>query len=106
MDVEVSKNPWAKMVDNRRFGSRLNSAEEKKKNEKAKKRLKAILESSELGSGFALSAKDLEIRGAGNLLGKEQHGAVSKVGLGLYMKILAQAVASIRNDMPTIRNNQ
>lgn len=98
VDSEPSRNPWKRMVDNRGFSSRFLAGKGKKRTEQAKKRLKAILESKELGSGFALSAKDLEIRGAGNLLGKEQHGAVSKVGLGLYMKILAQAVAAMRNE--------
>jgi len=56
------------------------------------KRLKAILETSELGSGFKLASKDLEIRGAGNLLGKAQHGHIKYMGYGLYMQLLAEEI--------------
>lgn len=63
---------------------------------KAKARLEAILESQELGSGFKVASKDLEIRGAGNLLGSEQHGSISKVGLGLYTQLLAEEVESLK----------
>ncbi len=59
-------------------------------------RLEAISEASELGSGFNLAEKDLEIRGAGNLLGVEQHGTVSLVGFELYLQLLNRAVDSLR----------
>ena len=55
-------------------------------------RLKAVLEAQELGAGFKIASRDLEIRGAGNLLGKEQHGQISKVGLALYMQMLAEEI--------------
>ncbi|MBD3280187.1 DEAD/DEAH box helicase [Candidatus Dojkabacteria bacterium] len=61
-------------------------------------RLKAILENQELGAGFKIASRDLEIRGAGNLLGKEQHGNISKVGLALYMQMLAEEIEKIRVD--------
>jgi transcription-repair coupling factor (superfamily II helicase) len=64
----------------------------------AKKRLQAIKEFSELGSGFKLAMRDLEIRGAGNLLGKEQHGPVSEVGFNLYCRLLEEAVKELRED--------
>lgn len=62
----------------------------------AKRRLRAVEEFSHLGSGFQLAMQDLEIRGAGNILGKEQHGHIMKVGLELYMKILKDAVNRLR----------
>ncbi|HER25214.1 MAG TPA: transcription-repair coupling factor [Candidatus Atribacteria bacterium] len=64
----------------------------------AKKRLQAIKEFSELGSGFKLAIRDLEIRGAGNLLGKEQHGSVSEVGFNLYCRLLEEAIKELREE--------
>ncbi|HOY46702.1 MAG TPA: CarD family transcriptional regulator [Candidatus Dojkabacteria bacterium] len=63
------------------------------------KRLKAILETSELGSGFKLASKDLEIRGAGNLLGKAQHGHIKYMGYGLYMQLLAEEIERQKNNV-------
>jgi len=60
--------------------------------ENAKKRLEAIQEFSDLGSGFRLAMRDLEIRGAGNLLGNEQHGFVSEVGFNYYCQLLQDSV--------------
>lgn len=60
--------------------------------EEARKRLKIIAEATELGAGFAVAMKDLEIRGAGNLLGVEQSGYVAAVGFDLYCQLLAEAV--------------
>ena len=60
------------------------------------KRLKTIFENTELGSGFRIAMKDLEIRGAGNLLGVEQHGQVNAVGFDLYTRLLAEAVAGLQ----------
>jgi transcription-repair coupling factor (superfamily II helicase) len=62
--------------------------------ETADKRLEVISELQDLGSGFKLALKDLEIRGAGNLLGVEQHGAIAAVGLELYNAMLRDAVES------------
>lgn len=61
----------------------------------AEKRLSAIREFTELGSGFKIAMKDLEIRGAGNLLGEEQHGHMEAVGYDLYCKMLNEAVAGL-----------
>jgi transcription-repair coupling factor (superfamily II helicase) len=61
----------------------------------ARKRLKAIMEHSSLGSGFKLALRDLEIRGAGNILGVEQHGHVTAIGFDLYCKLLKRSVASL-----------
>ena len=58
----------------------------------ARKRLQAIFNASELGAGFQIALSDLEIRGAGNILGSEQHGHVAAVGLDLYTRLLAEAV--------------
>jgi transcription-repair coupling factor (superfamily II helicase) len=63
----------------------------------AKLRLEAIKESQELGSGFLLSNKDLEIRGAGDILGRNQSGTINSVGYGLYSQMLAEAVKRVRN---------
>lgn len=64
----------------------------------AYKRLEAILEYSELGSGFKIAMRDLEIRGAGDILGKEQHGHLEKVGYDLYCKLLNTAVKELKGE--------
>ncbi len=64
----------------------------------AEKRLKAIKEFTELGSGFKLALRDLEIRGAGNILGAEQHGFIMAVGFDMYCKMLEDAVNNIKKD--------
>lgn len=68
--------------------------------EKASQRLMALKEATELGSGYQIALRDLEIRGAGNILGKEQSGSVNRVGLNLYCQILAEATEELqsRND--------
>ncbi len=62
----------------------------------AKERLKALKEAKELGAGYRIAMKDLELRGAGNILGKEQSGAINKVGLILYCQLLAEAIEKQR----------
>ena len=64
----------------------------------ARKRLAAIEEFSELGSGFHIAMKDMDIRGAGNLLGAEQSGFISEIGLDMYKKILDEAVQELKNE--------
>ena len=64
----------------------------------AKKRLAAIKEFSDLGSGFRVAALDLEIRGAGNLLGGEQSGHIDTVGFEMYMKLLEQTVRELKGE--------
>jgi transcription-repair coupling factor (superfamily II helicase) len=64
--------------------------------EAAEKRLRTIFEASDLGAGFKIAMKDLEIRGAGNLLGPEQSGFMNSVGFDLYCRLLAQAVDELR----------
>ncbi|RKX84781.1 MAG: transcription-repair coupling factor, partial [Spirochaetes bacterium] len=63
--------------------------------ELAMKRLKIISDFTELGSGFKIALKDLEIRGAGNLLGREQHGDILEVGLDMYIKLLEEAIGEL-----------
>lgn len=83
----------------------------------AQKRLNALVQFSDLGSGFNISMKDLDIRGAGNLLGGEQSGFISDIGFDMYQKILNEAIEELRekefkelfddrntdNYMPTIK---
>jgi transcription-repair coupling factor (superfamily II helicase) len=64
--------------------------------EEAHRRLEALQEFTELGSGFKIAARDLEIRGAGNLLGAEQSGHIADVGLDLYLKMIQEAVDALR----------
>lgn len=64
--------------------------------ETASKRLNAILDYTELGSGFKIAMRDLEIRGAGNILGKEQSGHIQKVGYDLYCKLLKESVDELQ----------
>ena len=64
--------------------------------ETARKRLRAIQELSELGAGFRIAAQDLETRGAGNLLGKQQSGHIAAVGIDLYTQMMEEAMAELR----------
>jgi len=66
--------------------------------EAAEKRLQAIKEFTEFGSGFKIAMRDLEIRGAGNLLGPEQHGHMETVGYDMYCKLLDEAVREIKGE--------
>lgn len=62
----------------------------------AKKRLRAIVEASELGSGFQIAMKDLEIRGAGDVLGANQHGVINVVGMSHFIRMLNKAVEDLK----------
>ena len=64
--------------------------------EVAQRRLQAIFEATELGAGFQIALRDLEIRGAGNLLGAEQSGQIGAVGFDLYVRLLADAVQGLK----------
>jgi transcription-repair coupling factor (superfamily II helicase) len=66
--------------------------------EQAQRRLRVLQELTELGSGFKLALRDLEIRGAGNLLGAQQHGHIAAVGFDLYSKLLAEAVRELQGE--------
>lgn len=71
--------------------------------EVAEKRLKAIKEFTELGSGFKIALRDLEIRGSGNILGPEQHGSMMTVGFDLYIKLLEEAISTYKGAQPEKR---
>lgn len=64
--------------------------------ENAEKRLDALFRYTELGSGFKIAMQDLEIRGAGNVLGREQHGNMEKVGYDMYCKLLKECVDEVQ----------
>jgi transcription-repair coupling factor (superfamily II helicase) len=68
--------------------------------ETAYERLKTIGETTELGSGFKIAMRDLEIRGAGNLLGESQSGHIAAVGYDLYVEMVTQAVAELKGETP------
>jgi transcription-repair coupling factor (superfamily II helicase) len=71
--------------------------------EEAEKRLRVIEEFDELGVGFKVALKDMEIRGAGNMLGPEQHGHILGLGFDLYVKLLEQAVAELKGEVESLR---
>jgi transcription-repair coupling factor (superfamily II helicase) len=64
----------------------------------ARKRLAAMKEFSELGAGFRIAALDLELRGAGNMLGRQQHGHIESIGFDLYVQMLERAVAKLKGE--------
>ncbi|MDE6967420.1 MAG: transcription-repair coupling factor, partial [Clostridia bacterium] len=71
----------------------------------ALKRLTAITDYTDFGSGFKIAMRDLEIRGAGNVLGKEQHGHIAKVGYDMYCKLLKEAVEEISGGEIVTKSN-
>ena len=71
--------------------------------EEAEKRLRVIEELDDLGVGFKIALRDLEIRGAGNLLGPEQHGFIVGLGFDLYVKLLEEAVAGLKGEVAETR---
>lgn len=73
--------------------------------EDAEKRLRALQEFTEFGSGFKLALRDLEIRGAGNLLGPEQHGHIAAVGFELYNQLLREAVSELKGEKVPEQSN-
>ncbi|HHW98984.1 MAG TPA: transcription-repair coupling factor, partial [Firmicutes bacterium] len=76
---------------------------EKSLSEVAEKRLQAIKEFTELGSGFKIAMRDLEIRGAGNILGPEQHGFMMAVGFDLYCQLLEEAVRELQGKAAPVK---
>jgi len=69
---------------------------------KAKQRLMALADAKELGSGLKLAVADMEIRGVGNILGVEQHGNAYAIGLGMFLDMLEEMVARLKNERETI----
>ena len=84
----------------RRASAYLTYKREKNLSEIAYKRLQAIREYTEFGSGFKIAMRDLEIRGAGNLLGAQQHGHLASVGYDMYMKLLSEAISQEKGENP------
>jgi transcription-repair coupling factor (superfamily II helicase) len=73
----------------------------------ARQRLRAIQEFTQLGSGYQLAVRDMEIRGVGNLLGAEQSGQMEAIGFDLYMEMLEEAIREIRGqEIPTVEDTQ
>lgn len=62
-------------------------------------RLNSLVENQDLGAGFRIASKDLEIRGAGNILGEQQHGHISKIGYGLYIQMLAEEIEVLKKEI-------
>src|SRR5208337_4906099 len=83
---------------NRRAYAYLLVAPDTELSELARKRLAALKEFSDLGAGFKIAALDLELRGAGNLLGGEQHGHISSVGFDMYLRLLEETVQELKGE--------
>jgi len=78
----------------------------KKPSALAKERLRALKEAETLGSGYQIALRDLEIRGAGNILGKEQSGSINQVGLNLYSQILSEAILRQTQDGEPVESSK
>ncbi len=87
----------------RRASAYLTYKRDKNLTEIAYKRLQAIREYTEFGSGFKIAMRDLEIRGAGNLLGAQQHGHLAAVGYDMYMKLLSEAIGEEKGEKKKAR---
>ncbi len=86
----------------RRASAYLTFVRGKQLTEIATRRLSAIREFTEFGSGFKIAMRDLELRGAGNILGAQQHGHMESVGYDMYLNMLAQAVSEERGEKPIV----
>lgn len=73
--------------------------------QEARKRLRTLEEFAELGSGFNIALRDLDIRGAGNLLGGEQSGFITEIGFEMYMKVLEEAISELKEEDDDFRHN-
>jgi transcription-repair coupling factor (superfamily II helicase) len=83
---------------NRRAYAYLLVPQDTELSEVARKRLAALREFSDLGAGFKIAALDLELRGAGNLLGGEQHGHIASVGFDMYLRLLEETVQELKGE--------
>ena len=90
---------------NRRAYAYLTFTKAKVLSEISQKRLTAIREFTEFGSGFKIAMRDLELRGAGNILGAQQHGHMEDVGYDMYLKLLGDAVKEEKGELPTHRED-
>jgi transcription-repair coupling factor (superfamily II helicase) len=84
----------------------LTTPADRKLTETAERRLQVLQSLDQLGAGFSVASHDLDIRGAGNLLGEEQSGHVREVGIELYQEMLEEAVSQLRSERPTEANEQ
>lgn len=91
---------------NRRAYAYLTFTKAKVLSEISQKRLTAIREFTEFGSGFKIAMRDLELRGAGNILGAQQHGHMEDVGYDMYLKLLGDAVKEEKGEIPTQREDK
>ena len=91
---------------NRRAYAYLTFRQGKALSEVAQKRLEAIREFTEFGSGFKIAMRDLEIRGAGNILGGEQHGHMNSVGYDMYIRLLNDAISEEKGEKPKASYNE
>ena len=91
---------------NRRAYAYLTFTKAKVLSEISQKRLTAIREFTEFGSGFKIAMLDLELRGAGNILGAQQHGHMEDVGYDMYLKLLGDAVKEEKGEIPTQREDK
>ncbi|HZT37172.1 MAG TPA: transcription-repair coupling factor [Bryobacteraceae bacterium] len=87
---------------NRRAYAYLLTPADTELSEIARKRLAALKEFSDLGAGFKIAALDLELRGAGNILGGEQHGHIEAVGFDMYVRMLEETVQELRGEKPPV----
>src|SRR5213075_3607039 len=83
---------------NRRAYAYLLVPQDTELSEVARKRLAALREFSDLGAGFKIAALDLELRGAGNLLGGEQHGHINVVGFDTYVRLLERSIRELKGE--------
>ncbi len=90
----------------RRASAYLTFVRGKQLTEIATRRLSAIREFTEFGSGFKIAMRDLELRGAGNILGAQQHGHLESVGYDMYLSLLAQAVGEQQGESPVIQEKE
>lgn len=90
----------------RRASAYLTFVRGKQLTEIATRRLSAIREFTEFGSGFKIAMRDLELRGAGNILGAQQHGHLEAVGYDMYLNLLAQAVGEQQGEKPIIQERE
>jgi transcription-repair coupling factor (superfamily II helicase) len=74
--------------------------------DEAEARLRALADADDLGAGFRIAMRDLEIRGAGDILGARQHGQVAAIGLDLYTRLLARAVKKLQADKPSAEDDE
>ena len=84
------------LIDKNEFGN-LENRTDKRKIPSYLTRLQSLVDNQDLGAGFRIASRDLEIRGAGNLWGEQESGHISTIGYALYIEILAEEIERLRN---------